>query len=71
MDGSTTLGSGTLNGSGRATLSTNTLAVGSHSITAVYGGDGNFITSTSPTLNQAVNQDGTSTLSARRSTGSP
>jgi len=61
MDGSTTLGSGTLNGSGRATLSTNTLAVGSHSITAVYGGDGNFITSTSPTLNQAVNQDGTST----------
>ena len=46
---------------GARTLSTNTLAVGSHSITAVYGGDGNFITSTSPTLNQAVNQDGTST----------
>ena len=61
MDGSTTLGSGTLNGSGRATISTKTLAVGLHAITAVYGGDGNFITSTSPTLNQAVNQDWTST----------
>src|SRR5208337_53879 len=62
MDGSTTLGSGTLNGSGRATISTKTLAVGSHSITAVYGGDGNFIASTSATLNQAVNQDATSTV---------
>ena len=61
MDGSTTLGSGTLNGSGRATISTKTLAVDLHAITAVYGGDGNFITSTSPTLNQAVNQDWTST----------
>ena len=61
MDGSTTLGSGTLNGSGAATISTKTLAVGLHAITAVYGGDGNFITSTSPTLNQAVNQDWTST----------
>jgi len=62
MDGLTTLGSGTLNGSGRATISTKTLAVGSHSITAVYGGDGNFIASTSATLNQAVNQDATSTV---------
>jgi len=62
MDGSTTLGSGTLDGSGLAKISTRTLAVGSHSITASYGGDANFITSTSPTLNQAVNQDGTSTV---------
>jgi len=61
MDGSTSLGSGTLDCSGRATISTRTLTVGSQSITASYGGDSNFITSTSPTLNQAVNQDGTST----------
>ena len=47
MDGSTTLGTGTLNGSGVATFSTSGLSVGSHSITAVYGGDTDFTTSTS------------------------
>ena len=62
MDGSTTLGSGTLNSSGHAAISTKTLTVGLHAITAIYGGDSNFLTSTSPTLNQAVNQDGTSTV---------
>jgi hypothetical protein len=60
-DGSTTLGTGTLNSSGSATLTTSSLAVGPHSITAAYGGDTNFITSTSPAITQTVNQVGTAT----------
>ncbi len=60
MDGSTTLGTGTLDGSGQATLSTSALSVGSHSITVVYGGDTNFVTSTSSALTQTVNQAATS-----------
>ncbi len=59
LDGSTTLGTGTLNSSGIATFSTSALTVGSHSITASYGGDADFTTSTSSTLNQTVNQDAT------------
>jgi Bacterial Ig-like domain (group 3)/MBG domain (YGX type)/Kelch motif len=54
-DGTTTLGTGTLNGSGVATFATSSLNVGSRSITAVYGGDTSFITSTSVALNQTVN----------------
>jgi hypothetical protein len=52
-DGATTLGTGTLN-AGQATYSTSSLSAGSHSITAVYGGDGNYLTSTSPTLSEVV-----------------
>jgi photosystem II stability/assembly factor-like uncharacterized protein len=54
-DGTATLGTGALSG-GVATFSISTLAVGLHSITAVYSGDSNFTTSTSPTLTQTVNQ---------------
>ena len=53
-DGSTTLGTGTL-ASGKATFAISTLAEGTHSITAVYGGDSNFTTSTSAALSQKVN----------------
>jgi hypothetical protein len=53
-DGSTTLGSGTLNGSGNATFSTSALAVGTHSITAAYGGSAEDGISTSTTLSQKV-----------------
>jgi hypothetical protein len=56
-DGATTLGSGTLNGSGQGTFSTNSLSVGAHSITANYGGDNNFPASTSPVLTQTINQN--------------
>jgi hypothetical protein len=52
------LGTGTLSG-GKATFLTNALAVGSHSITVSYGGDGNFTGSTSPVLSQTVNPDAT------------
>ena len=58
--GATTLGSGTLAG-GVATFTTTSLTVGGHSITAVYGGDSNDLTSTSSSLTQTVNQGSTTT----------
>ena len=56
-DGSTTLGTGTLDGSGATTFATSALtATGSpHSITAVYGGDSDYGASTSSALTQTVN----------------
>jgi len=54
MDGSTVLGAGTLNSSGVATFATSTLPGGAQSITAVYGGDSNNLTSTSGVLTQTV-----------------
>jgi hypothetical protein len=45
-DGETILGSSTLS-NGTATYATSTLSAGTHSITAVYGGDGNFAGNTS------------------------
>jgi Bacterial Ig-like domain (group 3) len=38
-DGGSTLGTGTLDGSGRATFTVSRLSIGSHSITAIYSGD--------------------------------
>jgi uncharacterized phage protein gp47/JayE len=55
-DGATTLGTGTVNGSGRATFTTSLLTVGTHPITAEYSGDANFTSSTSAVLTQMVNQ---------------
>ena len=54
MDGSTALGTGILNSSGVATFSTATLALGAHSVTAVYGGDTNNTGSTSPSVTVTV-----------------
>jgi hypothetical protein len=54
LDGTTKLGTGTLNGSGVATFATTTLAVGKQSITASYGGDGNYITATSTAVTVTV-----------------
>jgi len=54
MDGAKTLGTGTLNGSGVATYMTATLAIGPHSVTAVYGGDANNAGSTSPAVTITV-----------------
>lgn len=42
MDGTTTLGTGTLNSSGVASLSVTTMPAGSNAVVAMYGGDGNF-----------------------------
>jgi hypothetical protein len=46
-NGSTTLGTGTLNSSGMATLATTALPIGSNTITAAYSGDSSFAASTS------------------------
>src|SRR5207244_6290866 len=53
QDGATMLGNGTLSG-GSVTFSTAALAAGTHTITAVYGGDTNFAPSTSNALTQTV-----------------
>ena len=57
FDGNTTLGTGTLDSSGQATFSTSALTIGGHSVTAVYGGDGDFTGSPSSVLAEAVTQD--------------
>jgi hypothetical protein len=54
LDGATVIGTGTLS-AGVATVSTSALSVATHSITAAYQGDGNFLTSTSAPLSQVVN----------------
>ena len=55
-DGSTTLGTATLDAFGQATFSTSMLALGSHMIRAAFNGNGNFTSSTSTVLTQTVNQ---------------
>jgi hypothetical protein len=54
--GSNALGTGTLNGSGVATLSTSALAVGTDAITAGYAASGNFAGSSSTATTVTVNQ---------------
>jgi hypothetical protein len=60
MDGTTSLGSASLS-SGQATISVSTLALGSHSITAVYQGSTNFSSSTASAFGQLVTQAATTT----------
>jgi Bacterial Ig-like domain (group 3)/FG-GAP-like repeat/FG-GAP repeat len=64
MDGTTQIGSSSLNGSGVATFSTSTFTAGTHAITAVYGGDGNFNGSTSSGANVVVTNSGFSLSSS-------
>lgn len=54
MDGTTTLGTGTISGT-TATYTASALAAGSHGITAVYGGDSNWNSITSTATTQTVN----------------
>src|ERR1700719_1069694 len=63
VDATTTLGTGTIAGT-TATFTTSTLAVGTHSVTAVYGGDANYNPATSAVDNQVVNQQSTTTTVA-------
>ncbi len=67
VDNGATIGTGTLSGGG-ATFSTRSLSVGSHSITAIYGSDSNFTTSTSSAITQTVNQSATTTKLAKSTT---
>ena len=80
LDGTTTLGTGTLNSTGTptgmATFSTSSLTAGPHSITAAYGGATGYVASTSAAITQTVTAPAlASTLSptsitiARGSTG--
>ena len=62
FDGATNIGTGTLNASGQATLSTGALAVGTHTITVSYGGDANYLTSTSAAITQTVNKSNSTTI---------
>jgi len=54
-DGSTTLGTVALNGSGAATLTVQSLTSGTHTIVATYAGDGSDFPSTSAALTETVN----------------
>lgn len=54
LDGTVPMGPATLNGSGTAALSVLMLVAGDHAITAVYGGNGNSVGSTSAVLHEMV-----------------
>src|SRR5207302_885487 len=60
QDGASALGTGTLSGSPH-TATPIWLGTGAHSITAIYGGDANFASSTSPVLMQTVNKAASAT----------
>jgi autotransporter-associated beta strand protein len=55
-EGATTLGTQILDGTGKATLSTNGFSAGTHSITVAYSGDSSYAPSTSPILALVVNK---------------
>ena len=59
LDGATTLGVVPLGPLGQATLTTSALVAGARSITARYGGDGSFTTSTSPAVIATVTKAST------------
>jgi streptogramin lyase len=68
FDGGTLLGTDPLSG-GVTALTTNTLAQGSHTITAVYNPTSNFNCSASATLDQQVNLTSTCTVLTSNSSG--
>jgi hypothetical protein len=55
LDNGASIGTGTLTSSAMATFTTSLLTVGSHPITAQYGGDPNFTASTSTAITQTIN----------------
>ncbi len=64
LDGTTQIGSAGLNGGGVATFATSALAAGTHSVTAVYGGNSNFNSSTSTAASVMVTASGFSLSSS-------
>lgn len=68
MDGANTLGAVPVNGSGAAGYTTSSLTVGTHQITAVYGGDANDAGSTSAALTVTVTAYATTTQLAASAT---
>ncbi|GAA5149458.1 hypothetical protein GCM10023213_47190 [Prosthecobacter algae] len=67
QDGSTTLSTVAINGSGVATYSSSALAEGAHYITASYGGSSRYNSSVSPVLTQSMT--GTFTVTSTASSG--
>ncbi len=63
-NGSTLIGTGTVNSSGVATFSTSVLALGTNAISAVYSGNVGFATSTSAPLTETINKIPTTTALA-------
>lgn len=53
-DGTNLIGTGSLTSKATASLTTSTLTVGSHTVTAVYGGNGNYAGSTSPAYVETI-----------------
>jgi YVTN family beta-propeller protein len=70
-DGPTQLGTGVVSASGAATLTTSTLTIGKHSITAEYLASGVFLGSKSPPLKQVVNSASGGTASDECTTTVP
>ncbi len=68
MDGSNTLGSVAVSNAGVAAYTTSSLTVGSHNITAVYGGDANDAGSTSAVVTVSVTAYATQTSLVASST---
>jgi fibronectin type 3 domain-containing protein len=68
MSGSSTLGTGSVSNS-TATYSISTLPVGSDTITAVYGANGNYAGSTSSAVSETVNLAAPTGLTATAGTG--
>ncbi|MGA7158713.1 MAG: Ig-like domain-containing protein [Acidobacteriaceae bacterium] len=64
MNGTTSLGQASLNGSGTATLNLSTLAAGSYSIVASYSGDSHYLLGQSPAASLRVLSNTTTTLMA-------
>ncbi len=67
LDGSTSLGTATLNSSDQAQLTTSALTVGPHDLTAQYSGDTNTTASTSANVTEQINPDATTTMLASSS----
>ena len=55
LDGANSIGTGSVGANGVATLQTSSLSAGTHSVTAMYGGDANFLTSTSSAVSLVIN----------------
>jgi hypothetical protein len=64
FDGTTQIGTSTLDGLGLTSFKISTLSVGSHNITAVYGGDTHFLGSTSNVVVQKVHYDTKTSLTS-------
>jgi sugar lactone lactonase YvrE len=69
--GATLLGSGSVNSSGVATMSTTTLPAGADGLTAVYSGDSGFATSTSSVYTETITATSTATTTMLAASPNP